>query len=345
MHRPYPLTPPATASDPSPPQSPDWQAELAAAERDVGRLCRGLGLAASVAAEAEAAAEAFPLLVPRPYLRRIRPGDSRDPLLLQVLPRAEELADAPGFSKDPLREAEAVAAAGVLSKYEGRSLIVATPGCSVYCRFCFRRHRPCQNSPADGVDWPAALAWLARADSVREVVLSGGDPLILPDNELAALASKLSQIPHIRRLRIHTRLPVMIPQRVNEALLGWMGDCRLRPKVVVHINHPDEIDDAVAAALRRLITAGTAVLSQGVLLRGINDDVQTLARLYETLADLGVMPYYLHQLDRVQGAAHYEVAETVGVDLIARLRARLPGYAVPRYVREVPGRPGKVILA
>jgi EF-P beta-lysylation protein EpmB len=308
-------------------------------------LCRLVGLPPAVAAEAEQAVGGFPLLVPRPYLNRIRPGDPQDPLLLQVLPRAAELAVVPHYRTDPLGEAAATSSPGLLGKYHGRSLMVTTGACAVHCRFCFRRQFPYHHVPQALADWEPALRQIAADASIREVILSGGDPLTLQDEQLAQLAARLAEIPHLRRLRLHTRLPVMIPQRVNDELLQWLRTTRLAPLVVVHVNHPAEIDAAVAAALGRLVAGGIPVLSQGVLLRAVNDSADVLAELYERLVDLRVMPYYLHQLDPVAGAAHFEVPVATGVQLIAQLRARLPGYAVPRYVREVPGGTSKEVLA
>ncbi len=337
----------------------DWQSVLADAVRDPGELCRQLGLAASLADAAKNPAKGYPLLVPKTYLARIRHGDPADPLLAQILPRAEELAEIPGYGKDPLGEADAMVCPGLLSKYRGRSLIVATAACGVHCRFCFRRHFPFAAPSAAGaasgaaaagnagniVDWQPALARIAADPSIHEVILSGGDPLVLPDDQLALLAGRLAEIPHLRRLRLHTRLPVVIPQRVDEALLSWMRGSRLAPIAVVHINHPAEIDDAAAGALGRLVDAGIPVLNQSVLLRGVNDDTEVLAELCERLISLRVIPYYLHQLDPVAGSAHFEVPEPLGVGLIEQLRRRLPGYAVPRYVRETPRGASKVVLA
>jgi len=338
-----------------------WQAALAAAVRDPVELCRILRLDRSLAVAAEQAAAGFPLLVPRPLLARIRPGDPHDPLLVQVLPCRREQARAPGFHTDPLGEADAVWGPGLLRKYPGRSLIVTTGACAVHCRFCFRRHFPYSkrddpilfaqksgeslNSCPVAAKWKPLLERIAAEESIREVILSGGDPLMLPDSQLGRLAQKLSQIPHVSRIRLHTRMPIVIPQRVTDELLGWLCGTRLSPIVVVHVNHPAEIDAAVAAALGRLVEAGIPVLSQTVLLRGVNDRLDVLAGLYQRLADLRVMPYYLHQLDRVAGAAHFEVAESTGVELIRRLRARLPGYAVPRYVRQTPTGSSKEFLA
>jgi len=319
---------------------PGWQTVLAEAVRDAGELCRLLDLPESLATEA---AGDFPLLVPRPYLARIRRGDPQDPLLLQVLPQRDENRGAEGFCRDPLGEA-ADASHGVLSKYEGRVLIVASPACAVHCRFCFRRHFPYSTGPPTAEGWQAAMRRVERDASIHEVILSGGDPLMMEDAVLESCISSLAAVPHVRRVRLHTRLPVVIPQRVTEGLVRALRGTRLSAIVAVHVDHPREIDDEVAAAFARLVDAGIPVLSQGVLLRGVNDDADVLAELYERLVDLRVTPYYLHQLDRVAGAAHFEVPEATGIRLIEQLRARLPGYAVPRYVREVPGQSNKVPL-
>jgi len=326
------------------PADGDWRSELARAVRDPHELCRLLDLPSSLAKDAERAAAGFPVLVPRPYLGRITPGDPTDPLLVQVLPRPEELAEVPGFRADPLGESDSPQP-GLLAKYQGRSLIVATGACGVHCRFCFRRHFPYQTAPATPDDWRPLLRGIAAEPGLHEVILSGGDPLALPDEHLSRLAQEIAHIPQIRRLRIHTRLPIVIPSRVNDDLLGWLRATRLVTIVVVHVNHPREIDADVAAALGKLVDAGVPVLNQAVLLKGVNDDADVLEGLFGRLADLRVMPYYLHQLDRVAGAAHFEVPEPTGRELVAELRRRLPGYAVPRYVRETPGRPCKELLA
>jgi EF-P beta-lysylation protein EpmB len=217
--------------------------------------------------------------------------------------------------------------------------------CAVHCRFCFRRHFPCATSHPEEGRWERSLATIASEPSIREVILSGGDPLALDDEFLASLARRLEGIAHVRRLRVHTRLPIMVPQRVTDALIGWLRGTRLTPYVVLHVNHVRELDTAVEGAIGNLVDAGVPVLCQSVLLRGVNDRVEVLSELCERLVDLRVIPYYLHQLDRVSGASHFEVPELVGVELIRQLRARLPGYAVPRYVREVPDMPSKVVLA
>jgi EF-P beta-lysylation protein EpmB len=321
----------------------DWTAELAASVREPAELCRLLGLETSV--PSAAASDSWPMLVPRPYLARIRRGDPADPLLRQVLPQAAELDATAGYTTDPLDERAAQCAAGVLRKYRGRLLMVATPVCGVHCRFCFRRHFLLPDNPPCNTHWTAALRAIAADRTIHEVILSGGDPLTLPDHELAELARRLAEIRHLRRLRVHTRMPVVIPQRVTDELLDWLMGMRLAPIVVVHINHAAEIDPAVAAALGRLIDAGVPLMAQSVLLRGVNDTLDALAELYERLVDLRVLPYYLHQLDAVAGAAHFAVPPETGATLVAALREQLPGYAVPRYVREVPGAKHKAVLA
>ena len=308
-------------------------------------LCRRLELAESYHEPARRAAGLFGVFVPPAYLARIRPGDPFDPLLRQVLPLSDELESPPGFARDPVGDADAAIAPGMLQKYDGRALLIATGACPVHCRYCFRRHFPYHEAPRGIAAWEENLARVAVDESIHELILSGGDPLMLVDSQLGELARRAAEIPHVRRLRIHTRFPVMAPERVCDDLLAWLRGTRLTPIVVIHANHPRELDDAVAGAVGRLVDAGVPVSNQAVLLRGVNDSADVLAELCERLVDLRVMPYYLHQLDRVAGAAHFEVSETAGREIVDELRRRLPGYAVPRYVREIPGAASKVVLA
>ena len=322
-----------------------WQQALARAVRDPSVLCHRLGLDATCQRRAKRAADLFPLRVPHEYIARMQPGDPSDPLLRQVLPLDEELHVAGGYTNDPVGDAAAALEPGLLQKYSGRALLITTGVCAVHCRYCFRRHFPYAEMPRSPAAWRPGLEHIAADRTIHEVILSGGDPLTLADRTLEQLATAIQQIPHVRRLRVHTRLPIMIPQRVGDELLDWLCGTRLAPVMVVHANHPAEIDDAVAAALQRLVDAGVPVLNQSVLLRGVNDNVDVLAELSERLVDLRVMPYYLHQLDRVTGAAHFEVPPDEGRRMIASLRARLPGYAVPRYVQERQGELSKTHLA
>jgi len=323
---------------------PDWHAAMQDAVTDPDELCSLLSLPPEVAASAARAVNQFALLVPRTYLARIRPTDPNDPLLLQILPKGEEADNVAGFTSDPVGELHAAQDAGWLCKYTGRLLMLTNAACAVHCRFCFRRHFPFSGEdPAKR--WEAALERIASDAAIHEVILSGGDPLTLEDALLAELAQRIAAIGHVRRLRIHTRLPIVIPQRVCDELLEWLSGGRLTAVMVVHVNHPAELDGPTSAALGRLVDAGVPVYSQSVLLCGVNDQVEVLADLFERLADLRVKVYYLHQLDRVAGGAHFEVPVERGIAIMRELQARLPGYAVPRYVKEIPGRPNKVVLA
>jgi EF-P beta-lysylation protein EpmB len=250
----------------------------------------------------------------------------------------------PGFVPDAVADASFRTAPGLLHKYAGRALMIAAGSCAVNCRYCFRRHYPYGDEPRRLDDWEPALNQLRADASISELLLSGGDPLMLTDHRLAQLVERLESIPHLQRLRIHTRLPIVLPDRVTDALLCLLINSRLTPIVVVHSNHAAEVVADCATALRQLVRSGITVLNQAVLLRGVNDSVDALAELSESLINLGVMPYYLHQLDRVAGTAHFEVDPNVGRQLIAELRKRLPGYAVPRYVQEIPGEAHKTII-
>jgi EF-P beta-lysylation protein EpmB len=264
--------------------------------------------------------------------------------LRQILPLEAEESSPPGFTDDPVGDLAAAKAPGLLHKYHGRVLLVTTGACAVHCRYCFRRHFPYEQSPPSAAAWNESIRLIAADESIREVILSGGDPLTIVDPLLAELAEQVAAIPHVVRLRIHTRLPIMIPERINDDLLDWLRGTRLTPIMVIHANHPAELQGTAADAVGRLVDAGIPVLNQSVLLRGVNDDLETLAALSERLVDLRAMPYYLHQLDQVTGAAHFEVPIARGLELMEGLRARLPGYAVPRYVQEQAGWPHKIPL-
>lgn len=317
-------------------QPKGWQQHWREAVREPRELLSLLGLDGVVQASADATVQ-FPLRVPRGFVARMRAGDPHDPLLRQVLPLDEELRPMPGFSLDAVGDAEARAGHGVIHKYAGRALLVATGSCAVHCRYCFRRHFPYADETAASGGWHEALEAVRGDDSLHEVILSGGDPLSLATPKLAELTDALSGIPHVRRLRVHTRLPIVLPERVDDALADWLARLPWPVAVVVHANHGNEFDAAVDAAMARLREAGASLLNQAVLLRGVNDSVEAQAELHERSFAAGVLPYYLHQLDRVAGAAHFEVADADALALHATLRARLPGYLLPRLVREVAG--------
>ena len=325
-----------------------WQQAWRDAVRDPRELLALLGLGTLAdaipdgpASPVPARTEPFPLRVPRGFVARMRAGDPRDPLLRQVLPLDAEQRPMPGFSLDAVGDGAARAAHGVIRKYHGRALLVATGSCAVHCRYCFRRHFPYAEETAAAEGWQEAVAAIAADDTIDEVILSGGDPLSLATHKLDELTSALAGVPHLRRLRIHTRLPVVLPERVDDALVEWLAALPWPVTVVLHANHANEFDSTVDAAAARLRDAGATLLNQAVLLRGVNDTVEALAALSERGFEAGVLPYYLHQLDRVQGAAHFEVADDEARRLHAALAARLSGYLVPRLVREVAGDPGK----
>jgi L-lysine 2,3-aminomutase len=320
-----------------------WQRELKDAFTRADALLDYLELPLTARAGVLDGMADFPLLVPRGFAALMRPGELADPLLRQVLPLSAERADVAGFGPDPLAEQAARTEAGLLRKYPGRALLVATGGCAVHCRYCFRRHFPYTDGPSRGA-WERVLAELAAAADVHELILSGGDPLLLDDAALGALFARLAGIAHLKRIRIHTRLPVVLPSRVTPALCALLKDQPQRTLVVIHANHANELGDAAARGLAALRAAGLPVLNQSVLLAGVNDCVDTLAELSERLFDCGVLPYYLHQLDRVAGAAHFAVADAEARRLAAGLRARLPGYLTPLLVRETPAAPCKLPL-
>jgi len=323
----------------------NWREAMRRAIRDPVELCQRLGLDERLASRAKEVGNEFGVFVPLEYLERIRMGDWEDPLLRQVFPYSDESNDVDGFVTDPVGDGSSRIAPGLLHKYQGRVLLVVTGQCAVHCRYCFRRHYPYAEVRRGLEDWLPSLRLLAEDRSITEVLLSGGDPLTLGDQRLGELVHRITQIPHVRRLRIHTRLPIVIPQRVTEELIDRLVSTRLSVYVVVHVNHAQELDRSVLEALAGLVDAGLVVLNQSVLLRGVNDSLDSLVKLSERLVDHRVMPYYLHQLDRVAGASHYEVPEEEGLRLVREMRKHLPGYAVPRYVRETAGETHKTILA
>jgi len=323
------------------PRSSDWKNALSNAIRDPAELLALLELPRELLPAARKAAEQFPLRVPRGYLAGIEKGNPSDPLLRQVLPLGEELIETPGFGTDPVGDSAASALPGLLHKYQGRVLLTLTGGCAIHCRYCFRRHFPYgeENPGRDG--WQGVIDYLQAHPEVEELILSGGDPLLLDTPQLKRLTDKLQKLPQLKRLRLHSRLPVVVPERIDPPLLELLGGLPWQLVSVIHANHPRELTADVSRALAQLKRSGVSLLNQSVLLRGVNDSVETLQALSQRLFDHGVLPYYLHQLDRVQGAAHFEVTDTRALQLHEGLKQALPGYLVPRLVRESSGEPCK----
>ena len=284
------------------------------------------------------AAEIFPLRVPESYVRRIRARDPDDPLLLQVLPTPEEDRTVPGYGVDPVSERATRARAGLLQKYRGRALLIVTGACSIHCRYCFRRHFPYP----DPADWKAELDYVRSDTSIRELILSGGDPLVVSNRRLAGLLERIAGIRHLKRLRIHSRVPLVQPERIDTELAALLGGCGLPVVMVLHANHPRELATAETAAALERLHAVSLLLNQAVLLRRINDTAAVQVALSEALFAHRVLPYYLHLLDPVAGAAHFAVDEPTAIGIMHEVLAELPGYLVPRLVREQAGVPYKL---
>ena len=329
--------------------SPHWQREIATAFSDLQELLEWLELTHldqndPVLAASLKAAQRFPLRVPRSYARRIEKGNPQDPLLLQVLPRHDELALMPGYVDDPVNDLEARQSTGLLKKYAGRALLVTTGACAIHCRYCFRRNFPYQDSHVSLSDPGRTLAFIKQHPDIHEIILSGGDPLSISDRKLAPLMRQLDRIPHIKRLRIHTRLPVVLPSRIDQSFIHWLGYIKKPLTLVIHCNHPNELDAQVIEKLDLLRAAGVHLLNQSVLLRGVNDNAATLIELSEKLFAAGVLPYYLHMLDPVSGAAHFDVEATTAMTIMKQIQHALSGYLVPKLVREIPGELAKIAV-
>lgn len=314
-----------------------WQQRWREAIRDPRELLRQLGLDPVALGVSDEAASQFAVRVPQGFAARMRHGDRHDPLLRQVLPITDELKVVPGFSLDAVGDGAAKKATGVIQKYRGRALLVTTGSCAINCRYCFRRHFDYGTENAAREGWRDAVDAIAQDPDIDEVILSGGDPLSLATHKLVELTQALKQIPHLRRLRIHSRLPVVLPERVDDELVQWIGALPWPVAFVIHANHANEFDASVDAAMARLRAAGATLLNQAVLLRGVNDSIEALQALSERSFAAGVLPYYLYQVDRVEGVAHFEVADDTAKDLHAQLTARLSGYLVPKLVREISG--------
>jgi EF-P beta-lysylation protein EpmB len=321
-----------------------WQEQLADLITDPLELLALLQLEPAAVGYDAAALQGFPLRVTRSYAARMQRGAPKDPLLLQVLPQRHELATVVGYSHDPLAEQAANPAPGLLHKYHGRVLLITTQNCAIHCRYCFRRHFPYADNRPSRREWQQSIDYIANDTSIEEVILSGGDPLAVSNTHLEFLLQQLGALAHVQRIRLHTRLPLVLPDRIDAPLLNMMAALRQQVVVVIHANHAQEIDDEVIAACQRLRDCGALLLNQSVLLAGINDDAAILAQLSQRLFAAAVLPYYLHMPDKVTGTAHFDVDDDRAQALIRAMQAMLPGYLVPRLVRELPLEPNKTLL-
>ena len=319
----------------------NWQQQLAEAIDNIEALCEYLRLSMKDLPVSEAALKSFALRVPLHFVDCMEKGNPNDPLLRQVLPVHDELSIFPGFSNDPVGDLDAVAENGVLHKYQGRILLINTGSCAINCRYCFRRNFPYADYQLSKQKEAAALRYIAQHADLSEVILSGGDPLLLGDTRLALLIRELSKIGHIQRIRIHSRLPIVLPSRITGELVEIFAQSGKPIILVVHCNHPREINGRVSAACGVLKDQGITLFNQSVLLKGVNDSAATLCELSEKLFRHGIIPYYLHMLDKAAGTGHFEVPEPKALQLIKEVQAALPGYLVPKLVREQAGKTAK----
>lgn len=318
-----------------------WQEVLAAGISSTNELLTCLHLPNM--SDSNLAEESFKVRVPRGFVARMEPGNPFDPLLLQVLAVAEELNPVENYGTDPLNEASTNPIAGLIHKYPGRVLLTITGSCAINCRYCFRRHFPYRANNPGRQGWQKAIAYIAADPSIKEIILSGGEPLLAKDSLLKYLFDELTSIAHVNTIRIHTRIPIVLPERIQEPLLDILQPPRVKVVIVLHSNHPNELSAEVATAAQALRGAGCYLLNQSVLLKQVNDDAKILAQLSEKLFEIGILPYYLHLLDKVKGAHHFDVAFEQAQIIYRALQASLPGYLVPRMVREIPGQKHKTL--
>lgn len=322
-----------------------WQEALSDLVTDPMELIKILELDPNLLGGAESAARAFALKVPRRFLARIEKGNPHDPLLRQILPLDAELKIAKGYETDPLREANVNPVPGLLHKYHGRVLVTLTSACAVHCRYCFRRHFPYEENNPGRLGWEKIFAYIENDSSISEVILSGGDPLAVSDKLLKLFSDELQTIAHVKRLRLHTRVPIVLPERITHEFIEWIAQLKIPVVIIIHANHAREINQEVTQAMQLLRNAGVTLLNQTVLLKGVNDDTATLAELSEVLFAASVLPYYLHRLDKVAGAEHFDLPKGRAEELHKSLANTMPGYLVPRLVCEEPGQPSKTLLS
>ncbi len=321
-----------------------WQSLLADAIRDPNQLIDYLKLPKNYINKIRQDNDNFKLLATKSYLDKIEKGNINDPLLLQILPSKQELNHSKYYVSDPVGDKEAEISPGVLQKYHGRALIVTTGVCAIHCRYCFRQEFPyAELNPAKN-NWRETIRIIANDTSLHEVILSGGDPLVLSDERLSSLCNQLADIPHIKTIRFHSRLPIVLPERIDNNFLTWFRQLKVNKVLVIHANHANEIDEKVGDKLRLLSCSKCVLLNQSVLLKGVNNNTQVLEELSHVLFKYQALPYYLHLLDKVTGAAHFDVNEAKAIKIIEELRVKLPGYLVPKLVREISGKRSKTAV-
>lgn len=324
---------------------PNWLLEIKHAIKNLAALGEALELEKETLFKGQDAHKAFPLMVPRPYLKRIEKGNPNDPLLLQILPIAQEMLEVPGYKQDPLAEQDHNPQKALVHKYQSRVLVISSGTCAINCRYCFRRHFPYADNHLAPSQWESLIAYIEAHPDINEVILSGGDPLMSKDKQLAQRIEAIEALPQIKRIRIHTRLPVVIPSRINDEMINWIKNTRLKVIMVWHINHANEIDDLVIKAANKLTKAGVTLLNQGVILKGINDTANAQVALSEALFEADILPYYMFTLDPVKGAAHFDISLAQAQALMGEVAARLPGYLVPKLAKEVPGQSAKTLFS
>lgn len=322
-----------------------WQLALKDMITQPRALLDFLNLDQQLLPEAEKAAQQFPLKVTKSFAERMQKNNPYDPLLRQVLPLGIELAPQAGFQNDPLREANKNPFPALLHKFSGRVLVIVTGACAIHCRYCFRRHFPYQGNQVTTQTWQRVIDYVEANPSISEMIFSGGDPLMISDEKFKIMVQRLEDIPHMKRLRIHSRLPIVLPERITSALLNCLKNTRLQTSVVIHCNHPQELNDDVKTGFMLLKQSGVTLLNQSVLLKGVNDTVPTLVELSEKLFEYGVLPYYLFLLDKVTGAQHFDLPIETALRLHQGMSAQLPGYLLPKLAKEEPGAASKWIIS
>ena len=324
------------------PNITSWQKDLAEGFSDIHKLCQYLEISTPTKL---LSSSKFPLRVPREFVERMEKGNINDPLLKQIIPTENESIITPGFNTDPVGDINAITETGVIHKYHGRVLFITTGGCAINCRYCFRKDFPYTDFQLSTQKLNQAIQYIRNNKDISEVILSGGDPLLLNDQKLFSLMHRLDEITHLKRIRIHSRIPIVLPSRITNDFCNELSAIKNPIVLVVHSNHANELNNKVNTACQRIKNCNITLLNQSVLLKDINDNAQQLCALSEKLFAFGIIPYYLHLLDKTIGTAHFEVKQTTAIALMEQIKKQLPGYLVPKLVREQAGEANKIVIA